>query len=136
MELNNIIKIEYADARSIAPLFTQETLNECSISGDVEWTEIENIKVPAKMTSESVIKDKDVLDSTEVIFRTCKLLDIFSHVCLRLTLYNGAKVLVGDGKRPFGAMMYHFVHPDSATESQLREYTFRRTSKVGPMMIK
>lgn len=137
MELNNIIKIEWADAREVAPLFIQETLTDCSLNGNINWHEVSGLKVPARMTSENEVKDKEVFDRTEVKFKTCERLACsYNNICLRLTLHNGAMVLIGNGKRPWGAMSYYYVHPDSVTESQLKEYTFRRVSKVGPMMIK
>lgn len=137
MELNNIIKVEWADAREVAPLFVQETFTECSVNGNVNWHEVPGLKIPAKMTNEDEVRDKEVFDRSEVKFRTCERIECCGKsVCLRLTLYNGAKILVGNGKRPYGAMSYYFVHPDSVTESQLREYTFRRVSKVGPMTIR
>lgn len=136
MELNNIIKVEWAYAREVAPLFIQETLTECSLSDNVNWHEVPDIKVPARMTSENEIKDKEIFDRTEVKFKTCERLACsYNNICLRLTLHNGAKILVGNGKRPYGAMAYSFIHPESVTDSQLREYTFRRLAKVGPMMI-
>lgn len=137
MELNNIIKVEWADAKVVAPQFIQKTLTECSLSGNITWHEVSDIKVPARMTSEDEVKDKEIFDHTEVKFKTCERLACsHNNICLRLTLHNGAQILVGNGKRPYGSMSYYFIHPDSVTESQLKEYTFRRVSKVGPMMIR
>lgn len=134
MVLKNIIRVEVADASSVAASFIQQSLTECSV-GSVEWEELD-IEVPARMTVESRVKDKEPLADAELVFRSCRRLCQGKPVCLRLTLRDGSKMILGDGKRPHVTMGSSEVHPDNVADSQLIEYIYRRTSKTGPLTVR
>lgn len=134
MFLDFILRIEYAEASQVSAIFRQESLTECSISGLVNWRRLE-IKVPAKMSVEEEIRDKQIFRVTTVTFQSkCAQIDA-NQYCLRLTLHNGKKMLVGNGKRPHLVGLCKKVHPDNTADSQLYEFTVKWVSTIPPLMV-
>lgn len=134
MFLNNIVKIEVARASDVVGAFCQETLSECSVDSSIKWSELD-IKVPAKMTVEDEIRDKQVVKVTNIVFHGCPGQYPTYPTCLRLTLRNGKQMLVGDGRRPHIVGLCKTNHPDNVADSQLAEYTVKRVCSNQPLII-
>lgn len=135
MHLNNIIKIETANAVDVANSFVLLSRNECTIDPGIRWTALD-IKVPASMTIEDEVKDKELFTAVTINFNGCEV-NLPKHpYVVKLTLHNGKTMLVGDGYRPHLTGLVKKNHPDNLNDSQLDSVTIKRYSKVGVPYIR
>ena len=82
-----------------------------------------NILVPAKLSYNNKVVDKNMLWETKLVFRTCQEPTDNEHYAYRLTLADGQVIVLGSGERPYPVTTTAVNISDNMSDSQLTEVT-------------
>ena len=82
-----------------------------------------NILVPAKLSYNNKVVDKNMLWETKLVFRTCQEPTDNEHYAYRLTLADGQVIVLGSGERPYPVTTAAVNISDNMSDSQLTEVT-------------
>ena len=82
-----------------------------------------NILVPAKLSYNNKVVDKNFLWESKLVFRTCQEPTDNEHYAYRLTLADGQVIVLGSGERPYPVTTTAVNISDNMSDSQLTEVT-------------
>lgn len=82
-----------------------------------------NILVPAKLSYNNKVVDKNMLWETKLVFRTCQEPTDNEHYAYRLALADGQVIVLGSGERPYPVTTTAVNISDNMSDSQLTEVT-------------
>ena len=82
-----------------------------------------NILVPAKLSYNNKVVDKNMLWETKLVFRTCQEPTDNEHYAYRLALADGQVIVLGSGERPYPVTTAAVNISDNMSDSQLTEVT-------------
>ena len=82
-----------------------------------------NILVPAKLSYNNKVVDKNMLWETKLVFRTCQDPTDNEHYAYRLALADGQVIVLGSGERPYSVTTTAVNISDNMSDSQLTEVT-------------
>lgn len=82
-----------------------------------------NANVPAKLTINNKVIDKNHVWEYQLIFRTCLDLKATGHWAYLLKLANGKWIILGSNQRPYPVTVSSRTLPDNLSDSQLWEVT-------------
>lgn len=82
-----------------------------------------NIVVPAKLSINNKVVDKNMVWEFQLVFKTCEQLEVRGHWAYALDLADGTRLLIGSLNRPYPVTTSSHTLPDNLTDSQLMEIT-------------
>ena len=86
--------------------------------------------VPAKLSINNKVIDKNRLWEYKLVFRTCKDLHVAGHWAYLLKLANGKCIILGSKQRPYPVTVSSKTLPDNLSDSQLWEVTVSWSNKT------
>lgn len=82
-----------------------------------------NSIVPAKLSINNKVVDKNHLWEYQLVFRTCQDLQVIGHWAYVVHLANGKWMTIGSSQRPYPVTVSSRTLPDNLSDSQLWEVT-------------
>ena len=79
--------------------------------------------VPAKLSINNKVIDKNRLWEYQLVFRTCQDLNLIGHWAYILKLANGKWMILGTSQRPYSVAVSSKTLPENLSDSQLWEVT-------------
>lgn len=79
--------------------------------------------VPAKLSINNKVIDKNRLWEYQLVFRTCQDLNLIGHWAYILKLANGKWMILGTSQRPYPVAVSSKTLPENLSDSQLWEVT-------------
>ena len=79
--------------------------------------------VPAKLSINNKVIDKNRLWEYQLVFRTCQDLNLIGHWAYILKLANGKWMILGTSQRPYPVVVSSKTLPENLSDSQLWEVT-------------
>lgn len=89
-----------------------------------------NSVVPAKLSINNKVVDKNHLWEYKLVFRTCLDLQVAGHWAYPLKLANGKWMVLGSNQRPYPVTVSSKILSDNITDSQLWEVTVSWSNKT------
>lgn len=96
----------------------------------INFGEEVNSVVPAKLSINNKVVDKNRLWEYKLVFRTCKDLHVAGHWAYLLKLANGKCIILGSKQRPYPVTVSSKTLPDNLSDSQLWEVTVSWSNKT------
>ena len=125
--IKNVIAVDRIPCSEI-PGLTRNSNGTFSVDvKDDKWEKLE-IQVPAKLSVNNKVDNKNTVWNTQLVFRTCQDLEVNGHYAYRITLANGQKRLIGGHERPYPVTVPEENLPDNMSDSQLLEVTVTLSS--------
>ena len=112
--ISNVIKVYRIQCSDVDRLDTDPFL---------DTGEILNTIVPAKLTINNKVIDKNHLWEYQLVFRTCQDLQVSGHWAYLLKLANDKWMTLGSIQRPYPVTVSSKTLPDNLSDSQLWEVT-------------
>ena len=81
------------------------------------------IQVPAKLTINNKVVDKNRVREYQLVFKTCEQLDLNGHWAYAIGLADGSRLVIGSKERPYPVAVSSQVLPENMSDSQLVEVT-------------
>lgn len=82
-----------------------------------------DIVVPAKLSINNKVVDKNHVFDYQLVFKTCQKLEVRGHWAYAVDLADGCRLLIGSCSRPYPVTVSSQTIPDNLTDSQLTEVT-------------
>lgn len=86
-----------------------------------------DIVVPARLSINNKVVDKNHLFEYQLVFKTCQHLEVRGHWAYAVDLADGSQLLIGSSSRPYPVTVSSQSIPDNLTDSQLTEVTVTLT---------
>lgn len=86
--------------------------------------------VPAKLSINNKVVDKNILWEYKLDFRSCKDLEVNGHWVYVLKLATGKWLMLGTKDRPYPVMVSSKLLPDNLSDSQLWEVSVSWSNKA------
>lgn len=80
-----------------------------------------DIVVPAKLSINNKVVDKNHVFEYQLVFKTCEKLEVRGHWAYAVDLADGTSLLIGSNNRPYPVTTSSQTLPDNLTDSQLTE---------------
>lgn len=88
-----------------------------------------NSIIPAKLSINNKVVDKNILWEYKLDFRTCQDLQVDGHWAYLLKLVNGKWMILGSSQRPYPVTVSSKLLPDNLSDSQLWEVSVSWSNK-------
>lgn len=132
--VQNVISVSMIDSVDLEDVIRSSADNKVTVPNNLQTIPVK-IHVPAKLTINNKVEDKNTLWQTTLVFRTCQ--DVFSrrHMCYIVALADGTRYLIGSKDRPYPVTAISETKPENLSDSQLNEVTVTLTSTAKPPQI-
>lgn len=131
--IRNIIAVYVAEASGLSGMILS-SLGKVTLPQELRWTPV-IIEVPARLTINNKVEDKDMAWQSTLVFRTCEDISTRGHKVYRVSMADGTQLLIGSDQRPYPVTTVTSSLPDNMTDTQLNEVTVTLTSVQKPPQI-
>lgn len=94
-----------------------------------------DIVVPAKLSINNKVVDKNHVFEYQLVFKTCEKLEVRGHWAYAVDLADGTSLLIGSNNRPYPVTTSSQTLPDNLTDSQLMEVTVTLSVRSGMTVL-